>query len=77
MLPEISGGDFGINDDDIDDFNLLHKESEANADSALDKDLHMKLSKLEKELDAFGTSEIDKFDDLLRTHLDDLLTKIQ
>lgn len=77
MLPEISGGDFGINDDDIDDFNLLHKETEANADSALDKDLHMKLSKLEKELDAFGTSEIDKFDDLLRTHLDELLAKIQ
>lgn len=73
MLPEITGGDLGINDEDIDDFNLLHKETEANTDSALDRDLQMKLSKLEKELDAFGTSELDKFDVLLRTQLDGLL----
>lgn len=76
ILGDVKAEEFGLNNEDIDDFNLLHQESEATGNTDLDKELHLKLNQLEKDMDAVGTSELDKFDHLLQSQLHSILSKI-
>ncbi|KAK6202866.1 uncharacterized protein RJT21DRAFT_118937 [Scheffersomyces amazonensis] len=76
LFGDTSAGDFGVNQEDFEEFNNMHAEADLDADGTLDNDLKKKLLKLEEDVNEIGTSELDKLDGTIKTQLSILLKDI-
>ncbi|ODV77322.1 uncharacterized protein CANTADRAFT_27195 [Suhomyces tanzawaensis NRRL Y-17324] len=77
MFEEVDVTQFGVGSADMDDFNYLHVEDDFNEGAdTLERELKRKLFNLERELENFGTSELDKLDIALKPELSTLLKNI-
>lgn len=75
--------DLGLNNEDLQDFNLeeiaangSEEDLSKNGGINVDRELQMKLQELNNEQAKVGTSELDKFDDILKSELVDLFKKL-
>lgn len=91
LFGEDKSGEFGINTDDLEDFNMEEIALQGGTDTSddysdaegdevkenTDRELHLKLQELNARQAKIGTSELDKFDEIFKSELNGLLPKIK